>query len=142
MTIRYGARSLDAMRNREVEATSVETWATTLVATYETDPEAVAAVLPSPLQPPASPLVRVTVATVDMGRGYPVFGAGTFAVHCSYDGIEGDYALVMPMTTEQSVVGGRETFGEPKKLAAVDLTIDGSHVNGFFERMGARFGTE
>ena len=54
MTIRYGARSLDAMRNREVEATSVETWATTLVATYETDPEAVAAVLPSPLRPPAT----------------------------------------------------------------------------------------
>jgi acetoacetate decarboxylase len=139
MTIRYGARSLDAMRNREVEATSVETWATTLVATYETEPEAVAAVLPSPLQPPSSPLVRVTVATVDMGRGYPVFGAGTFGVHCSYDGIEGDYALVMPMTTEQAVIGGRETFGEPKKLAEVGLDRDGDRITGYFRRMGITF---
>ena len=139
MTIRYGARSLDAMRNREVEATSVETWATTLVATYETDPEAVAAVLPSPLRPPASPLVRVTVATVDMGRGYPVFGAGTFAVHCSYDGVDGDYALVMPMTTEQAVIGGRETFGEPKKLAEVGLDRDGDRISGYCRRMGISF---
>jgi acetoacetate decarboxylase len=139
MTIRYGARSLDAMRNREVEATSVETWATTLVATYETDPDAVAAVLPSPLQPPAAPLVRVTVATVDMGRGYPIFGAGTFAVHCSYDGVDGDYALVMPMTTEQAVIGGRETFGEPKKLAEVGLDRDGERITGYCRRMGIDF---
>ena len=42
--IRYGARSLDELRNREVEATSVKTWATTLVAIYETDPDVVRAV--------------------------------------------------------------------------------------------------
>jgi acetoacetate decarboxylase len=137
--IRYGARSLDQLRNREVEATSVKTWATTLVAVYETDPDVVAAVLPPPLTPLAEPLVRVTIATVDVGRGYPVFGAGTVAVLCRHDDVEGDYALVMPMTTEQSVVGGRETFGEPKKLASIDLTVDGDRVNAWFERMGTRF---
>jgi acetoacetate decarboxylase len=137
--IRYGARALDELRNREVEATTVKTWATTLVAVYETDPDVVAAVLPPPLTPLAEPLVRLTIATVDVGRGYPVFGAGTVAVMCRHEDVEGDYALVMPMTTEQSVVGGRETFGEPKKLAAIDLTIDGERVNGWFERMGTRF---
>lgn len=137
--IRYGARALDELRNREVEATTVKTWATTLVAIYETDPDVVAAVIPPPLTPLAEPLVRVTIATVDVGRGYPVFGAGTVAVMCRHEEVEGDYALVMPMTTEQSVVGGRETFGEPKKLAAIDLTVDAGAVNGYFERMGARF---
>jgi acetoacetate decarboxylase len=127
------------MANREVEATSVDTWATTLVATYETDPGAVAAVLPPPLQPPAEPLVRVTVATVDVGRGYGVFGAGTFAVHCRYEGTDGDYALVMPMTTEQAVIGGRETFGEPKKLADIALDRQGDQVRGTFTRMGVTF---
>jgi acetoacetate decarboxylase len=137
--IRYGARSLDELRNREVEATSVKTWATTLVAIYETDPEVVAAVLPPPLTPLAEPLVRVTIATVDVGRGYPIFGAGTVAVLCRHEDVEGDYALIMPMTTEQSVVGGRETFGEPKKLATIDLSVDGDHINGWYERMGVRF---
>jgi acetoacetate decarboxylase len=137
--VRYGARSLDEMRNREVEATSVDTWATTLVATYETDPEAIAAVLPPPLSPPVEPLVRLTIATVDVGKGYPVFGAGTFSVHCRHENVDGDYALVMPMTTEQAVVGGRETFGEPKKLAEVDLVLDGDNVRASFARMGVTF---
>lgn len=137
--VRYAARSLDEMRNREVEATRVDTWATTLVATYETDADALAAVLPPPLTPPAEPLVRVTIATVDVGRGYPVFGAGTFAVHASHEGVDGDYALVMPMTTEQAVIGGRETFGEPKKLAEVGLERDGDDVRGWFSRMGVTF---
>jgi acetoacetate decarboxylase len=138
-TIRYGARSLDELRNREVEATKVDTWATTLVATYESDPDAIAAVLPPLFSPPAEPLVRVTVATVDVGRGYPVFGAGTFAVHCRHEDVDGDYALVMPMTTEQAVIGGRETFGEPKKLAEVALERDGDTVRGSFTRMGTTF---
>jgi acetoacetate decarboxylase len=137
--IRYGARSLDELRNREVEATSVKTWAQTLVAIYETDPDAVKAVLPPFLKAPDEPLVRLTIATVDVGRGYPIFGAGTFSVMCEHEGTVGDYALLMPMTTEQSVIGGRETFGEPKKLAEVGLTRDGDNVTATFARMGTTF---
>ena len=114
-TVRYGARSEEQLRNREVEATSVDVWATTLVATYLTDPEVIAAVLPPPIEPGDEPLVKVTVATVDI-PGYPTFGAGSFSVRARHEGTDGYYALLMPMTTEQSVIGGRETFGEPKKL--------------------------
>jgi len=137
--IRYGARSLEEIADREVQASGVDTWATTLVATYESDPDALAAVLPPPLRPAPEPLVRVTVATVDVGRGYPVFGAGTFAVHACHDELAGDYALVMPMTSEQAVIGGRETFGEPKKLAEVILERHGATVRGAWTRMGVTF---
>lgn len=137
--IRYGARSLEQLRNREVEATSVDTWATTLVIEYETDPEAIAAVLPPPLNPTDKPIVRVSIATVDVGRGYPIFGAGSFGVQAEHEGTIGDYALLMPMTTEQAVLGGRETFGEPKKLGDVTLTRDGSTVHGHYARMGITF---
>src|SRR6476620_6580385 len=112
--IRYGARSAEELRSREIEATSVGAWATTLTAHYETDAERVAAGLPPPLEPTDEPLVRVTIATVDLGGGRPPFGAGTVAVRARHEGTVGDYPLVMPMTTEQAVVGGRETFGEPK----------------------------
>jgi acetoacetate decarboxylase len=40
------------------------------------------------------------------------------------------------MTTEQSVIGGRETFGEPKKLGTVELAHDGDRVVGRVTRMG------
>jgi acetoacetate decarboxylase len=135
-TVRYGARSEDQLRNREVEATSVDVWATTLVATYLTDPEVVAAVLPPPLSPGATPLVKVTVATVEIPN-YPTFGAGSFSVAAHHEGTDGYYALLMPMTTEQSVIGGRETFGEPKKIGQVALERLGDQVRGTIARMGA-----
>jgi len=34
------------------------------------------------------------------------------------------------------VIRGRETFGEPKKLAEVTLTRDGDHVKGLVTRLG------
>lgn len=138
--IRYGARSDAELRNREVEATSTGAWSTTLVAIYETDPDAIAAVLPPPLEPPEDPLARVTIATVDMGRpGLPVFGAATFAVMAQHEGTVGDYALVMVMTTEQSVIGGRETFGEPKKIGDVTLERENDRVTGRVTRLGTTF---
>src|SRR5438445_682724 len=77
--VRYGARSEEELRNRELEATSVGAWATTLTAIYETDPDVIAAVLPPPLEPPDQPLARITIATVDI-KGLPTFGAATVAV--------------------------------------------------------------
>lgn len=138
--IRYGARTDAELRNRELEATSTGAWSTTMVAIYETDPDVIAAVLPPPLEPPAEPLARITIATVDMGRpGIPIFGAATIAVMARHEGTDGDYALVMPMTTEQSVIGGRETFGEPKKIADVTLERDGATIHGRVTRLGTTF---
>lgn len=138
--IRYAARSDDELRNRELEATSVGAWSTTLIATFETDPAVIAAVLPSPLEPPDEPLARLTIASVDMQRpGIPIFGAATFAVMAKHEGTAGDYALVMVMTTEQSVIGGRETFGEPKKIGDVTLERDGGSVVGKVTRLGTTF---
>jgi acetoacetate decarboxylase len=136
--VRYGPRPVERRRNRELEATSIPTWSQSLTAVYETDPDVVAAVLPPPLEPGAEPLVRVTVATVAI-KGRPAFGAGSFAVRARHEGREGDYPLLMPMSTEQAVIGGRETFGEPKKLGQVTLERDGDRVVGRMARMGTTF---
>ncbi|MDZ4827376.1 MAG: acetoacetate decarboxylase family protein [Actinomycetota bacterium] len=133
--IRYAARSDEERRNRELEATKGEIWSQALTAIYETDPEIIAAVLPPPLEPPAEPLVRATITTVDMPGGY-TFGAGYFAVRAKHEGLEGEYPLFMPMTTEQATVGGRETFGEPKKIGEVWVKRDGADVHGVMARMG------
>jgi acetoacetate decarboxylase len=136
--IRYGARTQGELRNRELEATSVGAWSTVLTVFYETDPDVIAAVLPPPLEPVEDPIARVTIASVEI-EGLPPFGAATFAVACRHEGTSGDYPLVMPMTTEQAVVGGRETFGEPKKLASVALERDGDTVIGRCARLGTTF---
>ena len=41
----------------------------------------------------------------------------------------------MPMTTEQSLIGGREINGEPEKLADVDVIRDGDDVSARIARM-------
>jgi acetoacetate decarboxylase len=135
MVIRYGARPPDQQRNRETEATAAKIWSTAVTVVWETDPDVVAAVLPPPLEP-SEPRARIRFATVDMGTGIPVFGAGWFGVRARHGSVEGEYALFMPMTTEQATVGGRETYGEPKKIGGVSVTLDGDSLHARFERMG------
>jgi acetoacetate decarboxylase len=134
-TIRYGARPPEAQRNREVEATSARIWSTAVTVVFETDPAVVAAVLPPPLEP-SEPLARIRFATVDMGTGIPPFGAGWFGVRARHGKVEGEYPVFMPMSTEQATIGGRETYGEPKKIGAVTIDHDGDAITARFERMG------
>src|SRR6476619_7375813 len=118
--IRYGARVPEQQRNREIEATTATVWS-------ETDLDVIRTVLPPPLEP-SEPLARIRFATVNMGTGTPIFGAGWFGVRARHDSVEGEYPLFMPMTTEQATVGGRETYGEPKKIGNVSITVDGDRV--------------
>ena len=119
----------------EHEATSAEIWSEAVTALYETDPELIAAVLPPPLEPGPEPLVRLTITTVKMPVG-PAFGAGWFGVQARHGDVVGEYPVFMPMTTEQSTVGGRETYGEPKKIADVWSTRDGDRIEAGIARMG------
>jgi acetoacetate decarboxylase len=136
--VRYGARTEDERRRtEEARATAPMVWSEALTAIWETEPDAVAAVLPPPLQPAERPLVRATVTRVDMA-GY-VFGAGYFAVAASHEGRPGEYPLVMPMTSERAVIGGREVYGEPKKIGEVVLEVDGERVTGTMARLGVTF---
>src|SRR5215475_5362301 len=135
MKVRYGARPPEQQRNREVEATSAAIWSTAVTVVWETDPDVIRAVLPPPLEP-SEPLARIRFATVDMGTGIPVFGAGWFGVRARHGTVEGEYALFMPMTTEQATVGGRETYGEPKKIGNVTIAVEGDVVSARIARMG------
>ena len=75
--LRYGPRPTATQDDREVTATKIGAWSTSLTATFLTDPDVVAAVLPPPLEPPEVPTVKVSISRVDLGGGRPPFGAGT-----------------------------------------------------------------
>jgi len=109
---------------------------------YETDPALVAAVIPQPLKPTDKPEVCVTFTHIAMHITPEMtieIGATIFGVRAFHDGIEGTYLLTMPMTTEQAVVPGRETFGEPKKIAQIDFEKDGDRVKASVSRMGMTY---
>lgn len=136
--VRYGARTeAEIAAAREARSRLPDIWSTGVTAVWESDPDAVAAVLPPPLKPSGRPLVRASVSKVDL-PGYPL-GAGSVAVAAVHDGHEGWYPLVMPMTLERALTGGREVFGEPKKLGEVTAERDGLLVRAALTRHGIDF---
>ena len=111
-------------------------------AVYLTRPDVLAAVLPPPLEPPAEPRVHVRITDIDLelpgGHRYQE-KVGYFAVDAVYDGIRGEYPLIIPIDLESAVAISRERFGEPKKLADITLVRDGDHVEGSISRHGVTF---
>ncbi|WP_327322766.1 acetoacetate decarboxylase family protein [Streptomyces sp. NBC_01210] len=136
--VRYGARTEAEIAAARASSSKLpDIWSTGVVALWESDPDAVAAVLPPPLKPTERPLVRAAISKVDL-PGYPL-GAGSVAVAALHDGREGWYPLVMPMTHERALIGGREVFGEPKKLGEVGVERDGLVVRAVLARHGIAF---
>lgn len=69
--IRYGARTeAEISAARTASSKLPDIWSTGVVAVWESDPDAVAAVLPPPLKPTERPLVRANISKVDL-PGYP-----------------------------------------------------------------------
>ncbi|MER5304730.1 acetoacetate decarboxylase family protein [Streptomyces lasiicapitis] len=136
--VRYGARTeAEIAATRTASSKLPDIWSTGVVAVWESDPDVVAAVLPPPLKPTARPLVRANISKVDLA-GYPL-GAGSVAVAAEHGGVAGWYPLVMPMTHERALTGGREVFGEPKKLGEVTVERDGLVVRAAMARHGIAF---
>ncbi|CAM4172530.1 putative acetoacetate decarboxylase [Mycobacterium basiliense] len=133
--VRYGPRPPEEQVDHEIDATKAPIATEAVTVAYLTDPDIVAAVLPKPLQPADEPLVRVQLQRVRIA-GRPPFGSAVFSVTAQHGERQGDYPLFMPQSTEQSVTGGRETFGEPKKLAHIEVARDGGSVSATVDRMG------
>jgi len=133
--VRYGPRPPVERVYHEIDATKAPIATEAVTVTYLTDREIVAAVLPRPLSPAAEPVVRVSLQRVAI-EGRPPFGSAVFSVAARHGEVEGDYPLFMPQSTEQSVVGGRETFGEPKKLGDIHVERDAGSVSASIARLG------
>lgn len=113
-----------------------------LEAVYLTEPEALAAVLPPPLEAPAEPRVHVRVTDIELdlpgGHRHKEM-VGYVAVDAVHKGTSGEYPLVIPIDLESALAISRERFGEPKKLAELTLERQGDHVEGTITRHGVTF---
>lgn len=135
MSIRYGARPPVEQVDHEIDATKAPIATEAVTVTYLTDPDIVAAVLPRPLAPASEPVVRISLQRVAIA-GRPPFGSAVFSVAARHGDVEGDYPLFMPQSSEQSVTGGRETFGEPKKLGQISVDRQADRVAATVSRLG------
>lgn len=109
--------------------------ATSVQVVYETDPHQIAALLPPPLRESATPRVWVSVGHIPQIS----LGVAQVAVSARYGDEEGWYCLHMPMTLEAAVVGGRERYGENKKIADIRFERDGDRVQASVTRYGVTY---
>ncbi|MEE9608540.1 MAG: acetoacetate decarboxylase family protein [Myxococcota bacterium] len=137
--LRYVKTAEQVKQSAQANPEFMESRVRSIRVVYETDPALVAAVMPEPLKPTDRPEVCVTFSHVAM-RVTPELtieiGSTIFGVSAFHDGVEGIYLITMPMTTEQAVVPGRETYGEPKKIAQIDFQKEGDRVKASVSRMG------
>ena len=139
--LRYVKSLEQVKRDAEHNPEFLESTVRSLRVVYETVPAIAAALVPKPLQP-LRPEICVTFSHVAMHVSPEVtieIGSAIFGVRASYDGVEGIWLITMPMTSEQAVIGGRETYGEPKKIAKIDFQKDGERVAASVTRMGVTY---
>lgn len=106
---------------------------------WETRPEIVAGLLPPPLKPAGYPLAMAFVANYPKTNFDVAYRESALFIKAVYEGEEGNYCLAMPVTNDMAMIGGRELFGFPKKIADIHVQKNGDHMQGWTERRGVRY---
>jgi acetoacetate decarboxylase len=108
-----------------------------LLARFRTDPDVVKAILPRPLGPADEPLALAFVARYPETNFGVSYSEGALFLRAVYKEEPGWYCLAMPVDNDMAMVGGRERFGYPKKIAEeITLERNGDHVIGRVVRRG------
>lgn len=110
-----------------------------LVVYWETKPEIIARLLPSPLKPSNHPIALAFVAYYPSTNFDVTYKETALLISAAFNGEEGGYCLAMPVTSDMAMAGGREFFGFPKKMADIHYKKDGDTAEGWTERRGTRF---
>ena len=106
---------------------------------WETKPEIIAKLLPPPLKPASHPIAYAFVAFYPSTNFGVTYKETALFIRATFNGEEGGYCLAMPVTNDMAMIGGREVFGFPKKIADIHYKKDGDTIEGWTERGGPRF---
>ncbi|KJK43400.1 acetoacetate decarboxylase [Lentzea aerocolonigenes] len=96
---------------------------------YRTDPEALRAVVPAPLEID-EPLVRFEVMKMNDVTGYGPYTEAGQAVQVLFDGERGEYLHAMYLDSFAATASGREVSAYPKVMATPNLYADNGALVG------------
>jgi len=94
-----------------------------LVISYRTDAQALAAVVPEPLQP-AADTVRFEFIRMPDSTGFGDYTESGQVIPVTYQGRAGVYVHSMFLDDDAPIAGGREIWGFPKKLGTPKLQVN------------------
>jgi len=99
-----------------------------MVITYRTDPAALRAVVPEPLQiagdGAGGAIVKYEFIRMPDSTGFGDYTESGQVIPVTLDGVAGGYVHSMYLNDEAPIAGGRELWGFPKKLAAPSMTVE------------------
>lgn len=93
------------------------------IVTYRTDPDALRAVVPAPLEV-VDPLVKFEFIRMPDSTGFGDFTESGQVIPVRYKGEMGGYVHQMFLNDHPPIAGGREIWGFPKKLAWPEFRVE------------------
>jgi acetoacetate decarboxylase len=100
-----------------------------LIITYRTDPEALRAVVPEPLEI-TEPVVKYEFIRMPDSTGFGDYTESGQVIPVRYAGQDGLYVHSMYLDDHAPIAGGRELWGFPKKLAQPKISHEGDVIVG------------
>ena len=94
-----------------------------LIITYETDPEALRAALPEPLEPAPGSLAYYEWMKMPDASGFGDYEESGTGVHALWNGEPCSFSVQMYLDDEPPITGGREIWGFPKKYGVPRLKV-------------------
>jgi acetoacetate decarboxylase len=94
-----------------------------LIISYRTDPEALEAVIPAPLEM-AEPVVNFEFMRMPDSTGFGSYTEAGQVIPVKFRGERGSYVHAMYLDSEPPIAGGREIWGFPKKLASPEMRVE------------------
>lgn len=106
-----------------------------LIISYRTDMEALRAVVPEPLEI-VDPIVKFEFIRMPDSTGFGDYTESGQVIPVRYNGQSGGYVHSMYLNDDAPILGGREIWGFPKKLAEPSLMVEKETLVGKL-RMGS-----
>ncbi|MCX7278001.1 MAG: acetoacetate decarboxylase [Burkholderiales bacterium] len=100
-----------------------------IVISYRTDPDALRAVVPEPLQL-ADNIVKYEFIRMPDSTGFGDYTESGQVIPITYEGQPGGYVHSMYLDDDAPIAGGRELWGFPKKLACPKISHEGEVIVG------------
>ena len=94
-----------------------------LIISYRTDPEALRAVVPAPLEF-TDAIVKYEFIRMPDSTGFGNYTESGQVIPVTFNGVAGSYVHSMYLNDDAPIAGGREIWGFPKKLAEPKLRAE------------------
>lgn len=107
-----------------------------LIITYKSDPDAIRAALPEPLQPDGSDTVLCEFIRMPDSAGFGDYTESGLVIPALLDGEHVNFTAQMYLDNEPPIAGGREIWGFPKKHGLPQLGIAHDTLTGTLEYAG------